>query len=240
MRQFLGVLYNPNMDKRKALIVVRLFFGLLTFYAIGVQLGIHLRLGFDPVNFFSYFTNLSNIILAAVFVIGALNLWQRRTPTPQQDLMRGGSVVYIAVVGLVFSILLRDVELGSLQPWINTLLHYINPVVGVADWIISPPKNQLNLQKTRVWLAFPLAYLAYTLVRGALVNWYPYPFLNPATVGGYGAVALYCVGILAIFLAFSWAVIRIASPAKVERAPKKKAPKKKAAAKAKAKTKRTR
>lgn len=219
------------MDKRKALIVIRLFFGLLTLYAIGVQLGIHLRLGFDPVNYFSYFTNLSNIILATVFVIGAINLWQRRTPTPEQDLMRGGSVVYIAVVGLVFSILLRDVELGSLQPWINTLMHYVNPVVGVADWIISPPKSKLNLEKTRAWLIFPLAYLAYTLVRGALVNWYPYPFLNPATVGGYGAVALYCVGILAIFLAFSWAVIRIAAPAKAERAAKKKAAPKKAAKK---------
>ncbi|MCW5874128.1 MAG: Pr6Pr family membrane protein [Anaerolineales bacterium] len=224
------------MDKRKALIVVRLFFGLLTLYAIGVQLGTHLRLGFDPVNYFSYFTNLSNIILAVVFVIGALNLWQRRKPTPEQDLVRGGSVVYIAVVGIVYGILLRDIDLGSLAPWINTLLHYINPVVGIADWIISPPKSKLSLPKTRVWLLFPLVYLAYTLVRGALVNWYPYPFLNPATAGGYGAVALYSVAILAVFLAFSWIVIRIATPAKPESTPKKKAAPKRAAKKAAKKT----
>jgi hypothetical protein len=37
-------------------------------------------------------------------------------------------------------------------------------------------------------LAYPLVWLGYTLVRGSIVGWYPYPFLNPAN-GGYGQVA---------------------------------------------------
>ncbi|MBX3002350.1 MAG: Pr6Pr family membrane protein [Anaerolineales bacterium] len=199
------------MDKRKTLIVVRLFFGLLTFYAVGLQLGTHLRLGYDPVNYFSYFTNLSNLFLAAIFVIGGLLLWQKQTPTRTQESARGASVVYIAVVGIVYGILLRDIDLGSLEPWINTLLHYVNPVVGVVDWFVSPPQHKLAKDAWKPWFMFPIAYLGYTLVRGSLVGWYPYPFLNPGNVGGYAIVALYCLAILVVFFAISWAVIRVAN-----------------------------
>lgn len=199
------------MDKRKALIIVRLFFGLLTFYAIGAQLSIHLRLGFSPVNFFSYFTNLSNLFLATILIMGGLLLWQKQTPTRAQESARGASVVYIAVVGIVYGILLRDIDLGSLQPWINTLLHYVNPIVGVVDWFVAPPQHKLGKDAWRPWLIFPIAYLGYTLLRGALVTWYPYPFLNAANVGGYGVVALYCLAILAVFFVLSWAVIRVAN-----------------------------
>ena len=40
-------------------------------------------------------------------------------------------------------------------------------------------------------LIFPVLYLLYVVLRGHSLDWYPYPFLNPATVGGYGIVALY-------------------------------------------------
>jgi hypothetical protein len=220
------------MNKRTLLIIARLFFGLLTFYAIGVQFRIHLRLGFNLVNFFSYFTNLSNLFLAFIFITGGLNLWRNRKPTPGQDLARGASVLYIAVVGIVFSILLREVELGALRPWINSLLHYVNPIVGVADWFIDPPKSRISLRDSRVWLVFPLVYLAYALVRGAATGWYPYPFLNPAHVGGYGVVALYCLAILVVFFAFSWVVVRLTRPAKPEGKPKRKSGLRKAKKKA--------
>ena len=45
------------------------------------------------------------------------------------------------------------------------------------------------------WLAYPLAWVSYTMIRGALTDRYPYPFLDPAN-GGYGTVAVYCVAIL--------------------------------------------
>ncbi len=59
----------------------------------------------------------------------------------------------------------------------------------------------------RSWTIFPLLYLAYTLIRGAIVGFYPYPFLNPAHTEGYFGVALYCVAILVIFLVLGWLLI---------------------------------
>ena len=54
-----------------------------------------------------------------------------------------------------------------------------------------------------LWLAFPAVYLGYTIIRGALTGWYPYPFLDPSQTDGYGGVAIWCGAILVIILGFS-------------------------------------
>lgn len=190
-------------------LIARLFFGLLGLAATGTQLGIQIQSGFSLVNFFSYFTNLSNSIAFVVLLFGAFFLFQRHEPTPTFDLIRGASVVYMAIVGIVFSVLLRNEDLGILLPWVNIVLHYIMPIVVVLDWLYAPPKIHLYASQTWVWLIFPLLYVIYSLIRGALVGFYAYLFFNPARVGGYGGVALYCVAILIAFLIVSWLVMLI-------------------------------
>lgn len=196
------------------MIAARLFFGLLTLTAIGIQLSIHLQLGFDAVNFFSYFTNLSNILASIVFISGAILLIQRHEPTVTFDIIRGTAVVCMAVVGIVYGILLRNEDLGSLLPWINIVLHYVMPVAVVLDWLYQPPKTMFAVRQVTLWLVFPLLYLVYTLIRGSIVGWYPYPFLTPARVGGYGGVTLYCVAILIVFLLLSWLLMLVANNVK--------------------------
>ena len=194
------------MSKREILIVGRLFFGLLTLVAIIAQFAIHLQHGFDVGNFFGYFTNLSNIFASIVFIIGAVYLMQNREPTVNEDLVRGASVVAMAIVGIVFSVLLRDTDLGTLAPWVNTVVHFVMPIAVVADWLYQPPKARLTMRQALYWLIYPLLYLVYTIVRGAITGFYPYPFLNPntipghATAGSFGAVLLYCVAIFVAFL----------------------------------------
>ena len=55
----------------------------------------------------------------------------------------------------------------------------------------------------------PAAYLVYSLIRGPIVDWYPYPFLNPDEVGGYGGVAAYAVGIAALAALGTWVIVWI-------------------------------
>lgn len=202
------------MDKRRFLIVFRLFFGVLTLVAIGIQFSISMSLGFSPVSFFSYFTNLTNVIVSLILIISAVALLRQREPSTRDDLIRGAGVVYITVVGLVYVVLLRGEDLGALLPWINTQLHIVMPIVVIADWLYQPPKTKLSLKQAYVWLIFPLAYLVYTLIRGSIIDWYPYPFLNPNVVGGYGSVALYCFAIIAAFFVISWAWITAANKLK--------------------------
>lgn len=190
------------MTTTRVFAAIRFAFGAVTLIAVGTQLGIHLGKGYDVVNFFSYFTNLSNIFIAAVLLVESVLTWRGKEGGPAWALLRCVSVVCMALVGVVFNTLLREVDLGSLLPWINTWLHYIMPIAAVADWLIQPPRHSIPLKRVGVAVVFPLAYLAYSLIRGADLDWYPYPFLNPAN-GGYGTVAVTCVFIAVGFIAMT-------------------------------------
>lgn len=182
------------MSRQTVIATYRTVLALLVVIALSYQYG--LTRPSIPLNFFSYFTNLSNIIGAGIFLYCAVS--RRRTLTV--DLVRGAAFLYLAVTGVVFAILLSGDDLGSLQPWVNAVIHQIMPLVVVIDWLIDPPSSRLPLNKTMWWLVFPITYVAYSLIRGAIINWYPYPFFNPAKVGGYGGVAAYSVGIAIFFI----------------------------------------
>lgn len=169
--------------------------------AIGYQVitGLGLR-HWSAVDYFSYFTILSNLVAAAVFLSGALHAGKSRSATV--ELLRGAAVVYMLTTGIVFAVLLSGRH--ATDPWVNAIVHQIMPVAVALDWMFDPPRVRLAAQRTLVWLAFPLTYVAYTLIRGPLAHWYPYFFLDPARSSGYLGVFGGCiaigVGILALIL----------------------------------------
>lgn len=64
-------------------------------------------------------------------------------------------------------------------------------------------------------MIYPLTYLFYVLIRGALIGWYPYPFLNPANVGGYLGVLVYIISIIGLFLLISVIIILLGNKLKL-------------------------
>ena len=61
-------------------------------------------------------------------------------------------------------------------------MHRVMPLVILIDWIVLrawrlPDRSWLT------WMAIPLIYGVYTLSRGPVVDWYPYPFIDPRTQG---------------------------------------------------------
>ena len=205
------------MPRRSLLIAVRSVLALLIFGAIGKQFTIQVHLGFSVVNFFSYFTNLSNLFAAAVLSVGVFRHVAQLAPSVSYDLIRTVAALNMAVVGIVFAALLRDVDLGSLLPWVNIVLHYIMPVAVVLEWLFYPPRAKLGTRQLLLCQGFPLLYVAYLLLRGANVGWYPYPFLNPATVGGYGNVALYVIGIVLVFFVVGWLLLILGNKLRSEK-----------------------
>ena len=93
------------------------------------------------------------------------------------------------------------------------------PVALLLDWVCAPPKYRLELRWRLLWLVFPLLFLIYTLLRGASVDWYPYPFLDPSRVGGYAGVAAYSVVILAVFVMFAALLIWLGDYLREQRTP---------------------
>ena len=186
------------MSRRLLLAAARVAFALLTTAAIAAQLLQSADAGaLVPINFASYFTIQSNVIGIVVFLVGAVR-W-RSPATPGWDLVRGASALNLTVTYVVFALLLSNTDVDVALPWVNTVVHTVFPLAVIADWLIDPPATPISWSRSLRWLAYPLLWLAYTMVRGALASWYPYPFLDPAN-GGYGTVALYVVAILAFGL----------------------------------------
>lgn len=196
------------MNPRVAAIVFRLFFAALSLTAVSVQFfAVTIAKGQSVLNFFCYFTNLSNIMISIVFIVSAARLISnRKTPSEADTAIRGGAVVYIAFVGIVFNTILADTDLGDLIPWVNVIVHMLVPLAGLADWLIWPPRRRLPFRITLWWMIWPAAYSIFSLVRGAIDGFYPYPFYNPNVSGGYGGVALWCVALIATFFVLATVV----------------------------------
>ena len=192
----------------------RLFFAVLTIVAIVWQyLDPGIRSLHATVNFFSFFTIQSNIIGVVVFLVGASSLL-RHPDSLTWSLIRGAAAMYLTTTFFVYCILLAGLE-ESLQttiPWVNAVLHQIFPVVVVADLLLRPLARRVDFRTAALtWTIYPLLYLAYTLVRGPIANWYPYPFLDPDRAGGYIGIAAYCICILIGFLVFTGLILWVSN-----------------------------
>jgi len=188
----------------------------LVFVAVIVQFlhGTATNPTFNVTNFFSFFTIESNILAATIFAV--TGAWYLRGKSANSlVLVRGAAALYMTITGIVYSLLLSGLE-DSLQtpiPWVNFVLHYLFPFVAFADWFIDRPAHKVTFKKSLWWLVFPVLYLVYSLVRGPLVNWYPYPFLNPAN-GGYGMVFVTAIGITMCGLVLCALFAKLSAPQK--------------------------
>jgi hypothetical protein len=157
---------------------------------------------FRAVNFFSYFTVLSNI--SAAVLLGLLALGPELTMRRGTSIARGAVTLYMAVTGIVYNVLLAPAaaDVSTNLEWVNVVVHIVGPIVVVLDFIIDPPRHRPTLWETATWLIFPAVWLAYTMLRGPSADWYPYPFLDP-DLETVGSIVVTCTAILAAFVALS-------------------------------------
>ena len=175
------------------------------------------------VNFFSFFTVLSN--LGSVVVLAIVGVWGLRHRLAPGPLPEGPGIAlacvttYMLVTGVVYNTLLRGIELpqGTTVPWSNEVLHVVGPVFLLLDLLLGSPQARLLWRHVLGILAIPVLWVAYTLIRGPLVTnpttgaawWYPYPFLDPHVVGGYAGVIPYVLGIAVALSAFGAGVVYV-------------------------------
>ncbi|MFE2994623.1 Pr6Pr family membrane protein [Nocardia sp. NPDC059246] len=160
--------------------VLRIVFGILSLVAL---VWIPLRNVGNPnysyLNFFSYFTIQSNILGIIVLLVGGL-----RDPAGRRwQVLRGAATLYLAITFVIYAVLLADIDVQLTERWINDTLHRVIPIVLIADWLLVAAGLKPTIRLILGWLAYPLAYGAYTLLRGPFADWYPYPFIDPRDQG---------------------------------------------------------
>ncbi|MEH0935779.1 Pr6Pr family membrane protein [Micromonospora psammae] len=137
-----------------------------------------------------YFTIQSNV---AVGLLAGYAAWRAARDRPEpSSALKGAVTLYITITGVVYHLVLAnpaspfamaqpDRALGEALG--NQFLHTIVPLLAIADWTLFDQRGRLRPRYAAWWLAFPLAYLGFALVRGLIVHRYPYPFLDAGRLG---------------------------------------------------------
>ena len=159
----------------------------------------------DAVNFFFYFTDLSNVFGACVLLVGGLRGLRGRPGVP--EVVRGAAVLYLVITGLVYWALLANTITAETIKWQNYIMHAVMPAAILIDWLLLTPAARLGYGRAGRWLAFPLLYLAVSLIRGPIVTWWPYDFLDPQEPGGYMHVTTWSVIVTVVFVVFMFAIV---------------------------------
>jgi hypothetical protein len=150
--------------------------------------------------YFAFFTILTNLLVAVALSVPLAAPESRAGRFFSAPETVAGVAVNIALVGVAYNLLLRHLwNPQGLQLLGDVLLHDVVPLVFVAyAWLLGADAGARFAARVR-WAAWPAAYFAYVLARGAASGFYPYPFLNVTNLG-LSRVLFNALGILAGYL----------------------------------------
>lgn len=169
------------------------------------EVGTTVPLATRLVRLFSYFTIQSNILILAGLITLAVS--------PLRDgrfwrVLRLDGLLGIVITGLVFALVLsKQVHPVGLAAVANAGLHYVAPWASLAGWLLFGPRPRIELRTIALAFIWPVAWIGYTFVHGALSHWYPYPFLDVGQLGF--AVALRNTALVVVVAAVLIAVLKL-------------------------------
>jgi len=137
-------------------------------------------------NYLGFFTYTTNIMVDFWLVlIGLATLFKNSI---MRDFLAKASVqgfltVMIFVVGAIYCcFMIWFDELFSWSLWwgnmVNIWHHMVMPAFMMFLFFRPADRRRLGGKDLGLWTIYPIAYLVVTLVRGGIVNWYPYPFFD--------------------------------------------------------------
>lgn len=155
-----------------------------------------------------YFTNQSNLLLAVVMLWGGIAvLARRREPQPW---LWGAVTLFLLITGLVSYFILDPAppgeEIIALGLTHDQLVHRLTPIATFVHFLLMVPHRRLHVRTAAWWLAYPVAYCAFSTIRGVVSpgSPYPYGFVDVSEIG-YGGlmknVVIYAIGFFLLGLA---------------------------------------
>lgn len=188
-------------------IIYSIALAFIAWYSIALQL--YLITG-SISNFFSYFTILSNLLIAVSLTVSSFTQNSKAGNFFSLLSIQTAIALYIFIVSLVYNIILRSIAVFTgWQLFVNNMLHVVIPILYIIFWMFFRTKGNLRWKDAGYWILFPAIYLTYSLIRGSIIHWYPYPFLNAVQLG-YPKVLLNVIIMAGVFLFSGLILILIA------------------------------
>jgi hypothetical protein len=136
------------------------------------------------IRFFSFFTILTNLIVALYFTVLGLKKPTSLLVRLERPGVLSAITLYITIVGLVYQVVLRSIwSPTGLQKLVDELLHSIIPLFVIVFWYVNENHKAVSWKSVPSWLIYPSIYLVYILIRGHFSDFYPYPFVNVIQLG---------------------------------------------------------
>jgi hypothetical protein len=200
-------------------LVIQLFYAisaLLLGYTLIAQVLLTHHQGRSLANTFSYFTIQSNVLVLVTSAVIAVKpdvsgAWWRA--------LRLAALCGITTTGIVYaSVIAPYVHLSGWSLFYDYVFHYVMPIAMVVGFFFVGPRLRF-VNRDLAYLAWPIAWLLYTMLRGAFVkpefmgfgeapSHYPYRFLD-VDREGVGQVVGACVIIAIALIGLGIAYIRV-------------------------------
>ncbi|KOX21423.1 hypothetical protein ADK67_27550 [Saccharothrix sp. NRRL B-16348] len=163
---------------------------------------VQVTLGVRLLRLFSYFTIQSNLF---VLVVALTLAWDPARDGRGWRVARLDALLGITITGIVFALVLAPlVHPVGVAWWVNLGFHYLAPWLTVLGWLLFGPRPRVDgATVARALLIWPVLWIAYTFVHGAITGWYPYPFLD-ATDIGFGAALRNALAVLVAAAVVAW------------------------------------
>lgn len=168
---------------------------------------------FRPFEYFAFFSINSSILAGIVLALSGLALLQGKDESERLHTFRLIATVSMIIVGVVYHALLGDSavdarDVGYAWPVLpNLIIHTYAPILILVDYLLSIKGYKPSWKKAWWVVVYPLAWLAFSLVRGLLDGWWPYWFINPNSEGGVIGMLTYVLIIAAAFIALGFIVL---------------------------------
>jgi hypothetical protein len=186
---------------------------LLTWFAVIMQYVLMIQnrtadVAETTIRFFSFFTILTNIIVAIFFTN---NIYSKTLNSSKLTAV----TIYITIVGLVYQVILRQTwKPEGMQFIVNELLHTLIPLMVIIFWCMYAVNRLTPYSRIAKWAIYPLLYLVYVLIRGKFSGFYPYPFIDVTNLGmektliNAAMILVLFIAIAAIFLFIGKRIIK--------------------------------
>jgi hypothetical protein len=118
-------------------------------------------------------------------------------------------IVAITITGIVYHWLLSGLrELYGLALFGDLLAHSAVPIMAVLGFFVFGPRGLATKQVAWLTLVYFVAWGIFTVTRGQMVDWYPYPFID-VNDKGWARVIVNGTGIAIFYVAVAFGFLVI-------------------------------